>query len=149
MRCARCLSAYAHVNPDSQSSFHKFLLADVLLRITARRFTTKAGVLLAKSCLRRRNTAFSQKRMQRERFRVRYVFPFRTTFLFYFGTDIWTDFRGGRIFNNDHCARSVDGCFHRRLNRARVTAVDFPPRTSWRTTTGIVGRVNGTNNESN
>lgn len=35
---------YAHVNPDSRASFHKFLPADVLPRITARRFTAKPRV---------------------------------------------------------------------------------------------------------
>lgn len=35
---------YAHVNPDSRTSFHKFLPADILPRITARRFTAKPRV---------------------------------------------------------------------------------------------------------
>lgn len=35
---------YAHVNPDSRTSFHKFLPVDVLPRITARRFTAKPRV---------------------------------------------------------------------------------------------------------
>jgi len=38
---------------DSRASFHKFLPADVLPGITARRFTAKP--VLAKSCLRRRD----------------------------------------------------------------------------------------------
>lgn len=33
-----------NVNPDSRASFHKFLPADVLPRITARRFTAKPCV---------------------------------------------------------------------------------------------------------
>lgn len=39
-----CICLPAHVNPDSRASFHKFLPADVLPRITARRFTAKLRV---------------------------------------------------------------------------------------------------------
>jgi len=41
---ATLVRVYAHVNPDSRASFHKFLPADVLPRITARRFTAKPRV---------------------------------------------------------------------------------------------------------